>query len=481
MKEIDLSLVRKRIKSSVLILISRTAFLQLLTFISTFILTILLKPEVFGIFFVVSSVIAFLSYFSDIGLAAALVQKKEEVTSDDLKTVFTIQLILVLLISILAYFLSNLLASFYQLNGEGLWLLRVLIIAFFLSSLKTIPSILLERRLEFNLFVIPQIIEHLFFYISVVILAWLGLGVTSFTIGVLLRSISGLIAIYILVPWLPALGINKQAAKKLLSFGVPFQVNSLMALIKDDLLTIYLGKAVGFSGIGFVGWAKKWSEMPLRLVMDNINKVAFPAFARLQDDKKELTHLIEKALFFVVLLTLPFVLASVFLIDILIEIIPKYNKWEPALYSFYLFSFGVVLSSISSLLVNMIQALGKVKVVLKLMIMWTALTWLLVPIFIKFYAFNGVAVAMFIISFTAVVPMIIAKRLVDYRLIYAVKKPLIIGFFTAFAILIGKFLVGGPSFFQLLVAGFCGIFAYLVMLFLLARKEIRSIFLSKEN
>lgn len=476
MEEIDLELIKKKAKSGVLILTSRTAFLQIISFLATFLLTVLLKPETFGIFFVVSAVVSFLSYFSDIGLAAALVQKKEEVTQDDLKTTFSIQFILVSVIVLIAYFLSGTIASFYHLDIQGLWLFRALIIAFFLSSLKTIPSIILERKLEFNLFVIPQIVETLFFYSAVVILAWLDWGISSFTIAVLLRAVTGLITIYTIVPWVPRFGIEKNSAKKLLNFGVPFQLNSLLALIKDDLLTIYLGKALGFTGVGYIGWAKKWSEMPLRLVMDNINKVSFPTFARLQHDSKQLTQVVEKSLFFVLLLTLPFVFAGVILIDTLVKIIPKYGKWEPALFSFYLFSFGVIMASVSSLLTNMVQSIGKVKIILKLMVVWTVLTWLLVPFFIRIYGFNGVAIAMFFISLTSIISVVISKKFVDYNISAAVKTPLIIGFLTGFVMLIAKIIIPEPSILQLVFVGLIGITTYIVSIFVLAKQQVKSIF-----
>jgi O-antigen/teichoic acid export membrane protein len=54
----------------------------------------------FGVFAIVSAIINFLVYFSDIGLAAALIQKKERPTETDLRTTFLVQQILVLAIII---------------------------------------------------------------------------------------------------------------------------------------------------------------------------------------------------------------------------------------------------------------------------------------------------------------------------------------------------------------------------------------------
>ncbi len=475
MEDLDLLLIKKKARSGILALTSRTALLHLIAFIANFLLSVILLPEIFGVFIVVSAVVSFLTYFSDIGLAAALVQKKESISDDDLKTTFTIQFILVIFIVLISYIFSGNLARFYKLDLAGLWLTRALLIAFFLSSLKTIPSIILERKLDFNKFVIPQIVETLFFYISVVILAFLGWGITSFTVGVLLRAISGVIMIYLLVPWIPRFGLNKESAKKLLHFGIPFQLNSLLALIKDDLLTVYLGKALGFTYVGYIGWAKKWAEMPLRLIMDNVNKVSFPTFSRLQHNKQQIAQVMEKALFFVLLLTIPLVFLGILVINSLVTIIPKYSKWEPALFSFYLFSAGVILASVSSFLTNVIQSLGKVKITLKLMIMWTLFTWLLIPFLIKIYGFNGVSIGMLLISLTSVVTVYITKKLTNFNLTSAFKKPLLIGFLTSAVMFIIKILYPYPTIFQIVSILIAGLITYTVLLWFLAKSEIKAI------
>src|SRR3990167_5416463 len=174
MEAVDIALVTQKSIRGIFALVYRTFFIQVLGFVANFLLTIYLSPSIFGIFFVVSAAIAFLSYFSDIGLAAALIQKKESITDEELRTTFTIQQILVVSIVILALFLSGFVKSFYRLDDQGILLFQALVVSFFLSSLKTIPSLILERNLRFEKLVIPQIVENLFFYVIAVVLAAKG-------------------------------------------------------------------------------------------------------------------------------------------------------------------------------------------------------------------------------------------------------------------------------------------------------------------
>src|ERR1041385_7554237 len=169
MEELDIATVTKRSIHGVFALVSRTFFIQIISLAVVTALYALLKESEIGVFFVVSASIAFLSYFSDIGLAAALIQKKEALTEQDLRTTFTIQQILVITVVIIALFLSGFVGHLYKLNTSGVYLFQALEISFFLSSLKTIPSIILERNLRFDKLVIPQIIETIVFNIVVLL------------------------------------------------------------------------------------------------------------------------------------------------------------------------------------------------------------------------------------------------------------------------------------------------------------------------
>src|SRR5688572_22884147 len=94
--EIGLSTIKKRAVRGVVILTGRTFFLTLISTIAYGFLTVFLAPSDLGVFIIVSAVVNFLSYFSDIGLGAALIQKHQKPSDDDIKTTFTIQQILVI-------------------------------------------------------------------------------------------------------------------------------------------------------------------------------------------------------------------------------------------------------------------------------------------------------------------------------------------------------------------------------------------------
>ncbi|MGB6838807.1 MAG: oligosaccharide flippase family protein, partial [Microgenomates group bacterium] len=318
---------------------------------------------------------------------------------------------------------SPILSRIYSLSPEGKVLLYALGVSFLLSSLKTIPSVLLERELDFGKLVLPQVLENLAYNIVAVILAWKSFGIMSFAYAVLARGVVGLVAIYLLRPWMPGFAFSKKSLKKLLPFGIPYQINTFLATVKDDGMTAFLGGVLGTSGIGLLGWAQKWAYMPLRLFMDHVLKVTFPAFSRMQDEKAHLKRSVTRSIFFVCFLVFPSVVGLVILAPLLVKIIPRYEKWEPALIPLFLISINTVFAAATTQLTNLLNSIGKIKVTFKLMIMWTVLTWIFIPAMAIKFGVNGAAAGYALVGSSSIIAVYIARRYVKFSLVEGVFRP----------------------------------------------------------
>ncbi len=422
---IDIEQIKHRSVKGVAALISRTFVIQIISFAATFGLTVFLDPSVYGVFFLVSAVVNFLAYFSDIGLAAALVQKKDKITDRDLATTFTVQQFIVIFLLTILFVATPSIRTNFHLNSAAVYLMWSLGISLFLSSLKTIPSILLERELQFNKLIIPQVAETIVFNLVAVFFAWRGLGITAFSLAVLARGITGLVLVYIIFPWRPRFGFSRESLRNLLKFGLPFQANTFLAVIKDDGMTVVLGKLVGADGLGYLGWASRWAGLPLRVFMDNVTKVAFPAFSRLQHDKERLAKAIEMSLKYLTLSTFPILIGMAVLANPLVHIIPRYLKWLPALIPLYFYVYNSAWACVSTSLTNTLNALGKIKTTFKLMVMWVALTWIFVPVLAWYRGYLGVSLAVGLIATSSLVTVIAVRKHIKFSLSAAFKTSII--------------------------------------------------------
>ena len=440
--DVDLTTVKARTVSGIVTLISRSFLLQFVATGGFLALSIFLgRPEI-GLFIAVNDLVSILGYFSDIGLAASLIQKKDQVTITDLRTTFTIQQIIVLLLLLLTLGVSPWIFSFYHISNNGTWFFYSLLAAFFLASLKTIPSVILERKLQFKELAAVEVVETIIFYGIAVLLAWQGGGVISYAWAVIFRGVVGTAMIYWLSPWKIGLSFSISSLKSLLSFGLPYQINSLVATVKDRFINIILWKIIGADGVGIIGWAQTWSQKPLRFIMDNVTRVTFPSFARLQDNPVELRRAIERTLFFITLITFPIVAGLAVFAPQLVLFIPRYSKWQPALLALTLYCFNSALASVSTPLTNTLNALGRVKTNTYLMFMWTALTWILVPSLAHRFGYNGVAYATALIALTSIIPVIIVKRLTGFSLINSFVKPALATVAMILVALVGNILLG---------------------------------------
>lgn len=433
MEKEDLGVIKTRAVKGMATLTGGGLILTLISGVGVLLLTSYLGPKEFGLYGLVGSVIVILGYFSDIGLAASLIQKKDVPTVDDLRTTFTIQQSLVFVLVTLTFILSPFIKNYYSLGIWEYWLLIALLVSFVISSLKSIPSIMLERELKFDKIMIVRIVEAVVFNGVVVTMAIKGFGVVSYIPAILGQGFIGLCLLYFFKPWPIGFAFSKQSLRSLLKFGVPYQTNSLLAVAKDQFMNLFLWKIVGTLGMGYVTWGMFYSQQPQRLIMDNATRIAFPALSRMQDHPEEFKKTTERLLQFICLVIFPMVIGVALAWSHLAFLIPKWFKWQPALTPLYFYTFSAVMSCLSTPISGVLYALGKAKVNTGLMIMWLILEWTLKPIFAIKYGYLGVAYAAGIIALFSVVPLIIAWRVIRFDLV----KSLFVASFASLGMTIG--------------------------------------------
>ncbi|HSX49110.1 MAG TPA: oligosaccharide flippase family protein [Candidatus Saccharimonadales bacterium] len=481
--EISLETVKERAVRGIVVLTGRTFFLQILGAIALAFLATYLGPFEWGVFAIVNAVINFLNYFSDVGLAAALIQKKEHPTDVDLKTTFFVQESLVLLVIGIMVALAQFFTHKYSLNQDGVVLYYAVAFSFFLSSLKSIPSVLLERKLEFVKLTFPQILEQVIYYVVLVIFAVKGFGIKSFTIAVITRDVVGVVAIYIMQPWRPGIAFSRKTLSGLFKFGIPYQINTFLAALKDDGMTLVLGGIIGPIGVGYLAFAQKFARFPLAFFMDTVTRVTFPAFSRMQDKKEHLERSVTRSIFFICLLVFPSLIALVILAPVIIQVFPQYGKWGPAMLTLTLVSVNFGFAAATTQLTNLLNAIGKIRITFYLMIMWTILTWTLLPFLSIKYGFNGAALGYALVGSSSVVAILVAKRYVNFSVYDAIVKPLIGASLMGVVIFVLKGVLQ-PSLYSIGLISFVGLVTYTVLMVAIigvsliedAKKSFKTIF-----
>ncbi len=473
MDKLDIKKVSQKTVHGIFALASRSLILQLINFVAFLTISVILSARELGIYTAVVAIQRVISFITDFGLGAALIQKKEDLKKEDIATVFTIQFLVTFGIFLVFLIFIGQIKSFFGLNDEGGRLLLVLVFTIFLSSFKMIPSILLERNINFGKLVIPQIGESIIFNIILIALVLNKFGVDSYSWAFLVSSLVGIPLYYLISPWKPKVGIYRASISNL-KFGVQFQAKNILATIKDDFLTVILTKFLSFAQIGYIGFAQRIAFFVYRYIVDSVTKVTFSSYSRIQDNKVFLRTAIEKSLFFTTLILFPLLVGLIIVSPYMMMYIPGWaNKWEPALLSLIFFSLNAIVSSMSSVLVNVLDATGRVKTTLKLMVLWTFMTWSITPLFIYLWGFNGVAIASFVVTLTIFITIYLVKKVVDFNFIKSVYKPAI----AAIIMALGTFILADLLIENLLTLFFViisGGVIYISNIYLLSGKQIIS-------
>lgn len=475
MTELNLDNLKQKAFKGIFTLSFRRLILKVIDTVGVIFLARALSTDVYGVFGIISFVVfTFLSFFSDIGFGAALIQKRTELTEEDIRTTFTIQQTLVTILMVIAWIASPYLSNFYSLGIQGTWLIRVLSVSLFLTSFKTIPSIILERKLEFEKLVIPEILETVIYNTVAVYMALHGYGVWSLVIAIIVRTVVGAVALNILCPWPIGWKFDRQSARALLSFGVPYQLNSVLALIKDNVTPTLIAYWYGPAAVGFVNVAQNIASRPMEII-NIVSRVTFPAYARIQHDTGRLKRWIEKSVRFMAVLYFPAITGILVIASGILEYLyaDKSAKWLPALPTLLLFLAGAFPIIITTTYTNALYALGKPKVVLSLMGIYTVLTWALgAPLIYKF-GFVGIAMAGLIITYTTL-PIVVwqMNKIVKVDTWKNVEKPV----YASFIMAIVTFLVNRAftnSLATLVMTIAIGSITYIVLIMLMDGKYLR--------
>lgn len=84
---------------------------------------------------------------------------------------------------------------------------------FFLSSLKVIPSVMMERRLNFKPVVTTDVVEALLLNGALIYFVFHNFGIWSYVFAVMIKSVVGVVVMYSLAPIRLGIGIDRAAAK----------------------------------------------------------------------------------------------------------------------------------------------------------------------------------------------------------------------------------------------------------------------------
>lgn len=262
---------------------------QILNFVIGVVLVRLLTPDAFGLMGMVGVLVGFAYVFTDLGLGAALIQKKDA-EQTHYSSIFWINIVLGIVLMAIFMCAAPWIAAFYK-EPDLVPLTFLISVNFFIGSFSIVQRALMQKKMNFKGLAIVEIVALVFSGSITIVLASSGFGVWSLAINAILStSIAGVLMWYF-SDWRPKFLIDWKAVRELLGFSsnlLGFSTLNHCVRNADNLL---IGRFLGSSALGLYSKAYTMMLFPLNNISRVIGRVMFPVFSSIQEDKPRIKNI----------------------------------------------------------------------------------------------------------------------------------------------------------------------------------------------
>lgn len=259
---------------------------QLVSWVVTVVLARLLVPGGYGLFAMALSVLMVLELLQEFGLGVAIVQKRD-LTGQQVNGVFWVIASTSLLLTAATFSAAGPISALY---GEPRlrWVLRILCLTFLLNSVSMVPYNLLTKLLDLRRRALAEAMGAAASALMAFTLAFHGFGPWALVLGHLSRAIVLNGALFVFAGWVPGLDTSRDGMRGVIAFGLRIAGTHLIGNISPAVSTFIVGRLMGGTALGLFSMAQSLAEGPHRVSTGVINRVSFPVFSKLQDDRPAL-------------------------------------------------------------------------------------------------------------------------------------------------------------------------------------------------
>jgi O-antigen/teichoic acid export membrane protein len=304
----------------------------------------LLGPPEFGLAAAATVVIAFFRLFTETGIRSSIIQRPD-LEERHLRTAFTLCLIIGVVGAVITYAI----APFIAVDGfamPGLTpVIRAMAILLPLQSLGIVASGLLQRELRFSWVIRAEIGSYVIGYAPVGLgMAVAGYGVWSLVGAYIVQeALRTAISIWAAPHAMRPL-LDTRAAREFAFFGSGFalaRVGNWAALNGDKWVA---GRWLGSEALGFYKYAFELTQMISTMFGQVLDKVLFPAMARVQNDVALLGSTYRHGVGLISILVLPISSVLYVLAPEVIHVVLG-EGWDAAIGPFQVLSIALLIRS----------------------------------------------------------------------------------------------------------------------------------------
>ena len=274
---------------------------RLIGIVSTLLLARILLPYDFGIVAMASVVVGFIDVIFDLGVNVAIIQRKSPDQSF-YNTAWTLRIMQAFAVALLLIALAPFASDYYH-DQRVTGAIQMMAVSLLIASFENIGIVNFQKDLNFIAdarFVLLKRLTSFFFTIA------LTLALESYwgmIIGALCGRLFGTILSFSVHPMRPRFSL--QDFRAIFTVSQWIFVKNISQYLDRNLHIIFVGGVSKTAVTGGYTLANEISDVPGTDLLAPINRVLFPAFARVKDDRKKLTELLLLSQSIQVMVTFP--------------------------------------------------------------------------------------------------------------------------------------------------------------------------------
>lgn len=335
---------------------------QSVSLIVSIVLARILMPEDYGIVAILNIFIAIAEIFVTSGLGTALIQKKDA-TQTDFSTLFWCNIVLSMVLYVIVFVASPLIAYFYDMP-QLTPVLRVFAIRLPINAINSIQNAYVSRQMDFKKFFFATIIGTIISAGVGISMAYAGYGVWALVGQILTNTVIDTIVLFITIKWRPTFEFSWDSAKPLISYGWKILATDLIGTIFNQLNSFIIGKKYTSKDLAYYTQGRKFPDIINNNISATLCAVLFPAMS-LSTGIEEIKNIRRKCLKMLEYVLFPIMFGLFTVADKLILVLLT-EKWVFAIPYVRITCVTAVLGIFGTTLIQEIKAIGRSDITLKI-------------------------------------------------------------------------------------------------------------------
>jgi teichuronic acid exporter len=348
--------LRRRVLDGVFWVILVKVFGQAISWAVTIYVIRILSPNDYGLMAMAGVYLSFVMLFNEVGLGAAIIQKKD-LSQEDLSNIYWAVLFINAGLCTLSILSAPLIAAFF--NEPRLSdVIRVASITFVIHSLGLVSYNMLTREMIFNRRSQAEMIGNASGALSMLWLAMHGFGVWSLVWGNIVVEVVKNLFFLLFYPWKLKFAFSFSKIKDMTHFGSKVALARLFWHLSSNMDLLIAGKILGKTQLGYYSIAVQFASIPLDKVVSTISQVAFPAFSEVQDNPVLLRRYYLKIVKIIAFVSFP-AFWGIFLVAE--SAVPLFlsEKWLPAIVPLQILCMVAGFRAINTMNAPLVVAIGR--------------------------------------------------------------------------------------------------------------------------